>query len=142
MRISLAVFVIFALTAALAPAQKSKVVIRFVDGRNGHPIRDKSVNVWLGTGQLSLHDADARGEISLDAAGVEPRILRVNSNMRLDCRFPVGFAPGDRITYSLDDILSKGIVGENQCGKATEPSTPGVLVLFLRPRTLLERWML
>jgi hypothetical protein len=135
-------FSVLLLAAMLCPAQQSKIVVRFVDGRNGHPISDKNVNVWLGS-DFSLKDPDAKDEIELDAAGVQPRTLRVMPDLRLDCRSANGHSPpGDRITYSLDEILSKGIVGANVCGKTTASPTPGVLILFVRPTTSREKSIL
>ncbi len=144
MRRSILACSILLLAAVLCPAQQSKIVIRLLNGKNGHPISDTSVNVWLGNEiSASLMVPDAEDEIGLDLAGVEPRTIRVAPNMRLDCRSTNGHSPpGDQIPYSLDEILSKGIVGENVCGKATASPTPGVLILFFRPMTFYERWML
>ena len=133
---------VFLLAGVLSAAQDNKIVIRLVNGKNGHPIRDNSMNIWLGNHDLSLHDADAKGEVILDVSKIEPREIRIDPNMFFDCRSTGGMAPGEKIPYSLEDILSKGIVGENHCGKATSTPTPGVLILFLRPRTLYEKWML
>ncbi len=144
MKRSILTFSVFLLAAVLCPAQQSKIVIRLLNGKNGHPIGDASVNVWLG-GEISasLMIPDAKDEIGLDLAGVEPRTLRVAPNMRFDCRSSNGHSPpGDQIPYSLDEILSKGIVGENVCGKAKASPTPGVLILFFRPMTFYGRWML
>jgi hypothetical protein len=144
MKRSILAFSILLLAAVLCPAQQSKIVIRLLNGKNGHPIGDSTVNVWLGN-EISASQMipDAKDEIGLDLAGVEPRTLRVAPNMRLDCRSTNGHSPpGDQIPYSLDEILSKGIVGENVCGKATASPTPGGLILFFRPMTFYERWML
>jgi hypothetical protein len=133
---------VFLLATMLCAAQQSKVVVRFVDARNGHPISDSKVNVWLGK-DFSLMDPDAKDEIALDAAAAQPRTLRVMPDMRLDCRSKNGHSPpGDQITYSLEEILSKGIVGVNVCGKATATPSPGVLILFVRPLTAYEKSML
>ena len=132
-------FSAFLLAAMLCPAQQSNVIIRFINAKNGQPIADKQVNVWLGS-DFSLHDLDAKDEISLDATSAAPRTLRVMPDLLLDCRSSNGHSPsGDKITYSLDDILTKGMVGANVCGKATASPTPGVLVLFVRPMTASEK---
>jgi hypothetical protein len=36
------------LATMLCPAQQNKIVIRLLNGKNGHPISDTIVNVWLG----------------------------------------------------------------------------------------------
>jgi hypothetical protein len=135
---------ILLLATMLCPAQQSKIVIRLLNGKNGHPISDASVNVWLGNDISAWQKVpDAKDEIVVDLAGVEPRTIRVAPNMRMDCRSSNGHSPpGDKIPYSLDEILSKGIVGGNVCGKATASPTPGVLTLFFRPMRFYERWLL
>lgn len=142
MKRSILAFSILAIIAALCPAQQSKIVIRLLNAKNGHPLSDASVNVWLGN-NYSLLVPDSKDEISVDATGADPRTMRVMPNMRLDCRSSNGHSPpGDKIPYSLDEIISKGIVGANVCGKAKASPTPGVLILFFRPMTFYERWIL
>lgn len=142
MKRSILAFSILVLVAGLCPAQQNKIVIKLLNGKNGHPIGDASVNVWLGN-NFSLPVPDSKDEIVLDSAGADPRTIRVAPNMRLDCRSANGHSPpGDKIPYSLDEIISKGIVGGNVCGKAKASPAPGVLILFFRPMTLYERWML
>ena len=97
---------ILLLATMLCPAQQSKIVVRLLNGKNGHPISDASVNVWLGTGiSASPMVPDAKDEIGLDLAGVEPRTLRVAPNMRMDCRSSNGHSPpGEQIPYSLEPL--------------------------------------
>ena len=137
MRTSQIVLLVFML-AILCPAQQTKIVIRLMNGKSGKPIRDRSFNVWLGNRQMSLLNADSKGEIELDVASVEPHELRVSPNTKFDCRSKHDFSRGDLIKYSLNDIISKGVVGENLCGKAAALPTPGVLTIFLRARTFIE----
>ena len=129
-------------TTILCPAQNtSSIVIRLVNGKNGKPIVDKQVNVELGKSEIS-RDPDSQGEIVLDILNVEPRELRVRPNNDFDCRFKkdqMG-SGGLDLKYSLDEVVSKGIVGDNHCGKAHVLPTPGILTLYLRPRTLME-WL-
>lgn len=142
MKRSILALSILAIIAAMCPAQQSKIVIRLLNAKNGHPISDASVNVWLGN-NYSLLVPDSKDEIAVDAAGADPRTMRVMPNMRLDCRSANGHSPpGDKIPYSLHEIVSTGIVGANVCGKAKASPTPGVLILFFRPMTWYERWML
>jgi len=142
MKRSILAFSALLLVSVPCSAQQSKIVIKMLNAKNGHPISDASVNIWLGDDYL-LKVPDAKDEIGLDAAGVEPRTLRVAPNMLMDCRSSNGHSPyGDRIPYSLDQILSKGVVGANVCGKAAASPTPGVLILFFRKMTFYERWAL
>jgi len=144
MKLSILALSTLLLITAPCPAQQNKVIVRMLDAKNGHPIRDASVNIWLGEDvSASQMIPDAKGEIDLDTAGVIPHTLRVEPNMLMDCRSANGHSPpGEQIPYSLDEILSKGIVGANVCGKATASPTPAVLVLFFRKMTFRERSVL
>ena len=46
------------------------------------------------------------------------------------------------VKYSLEEIRRQGVAGDNLCGKLQVALTPGVLVLYVRPRTFLEKWRL
>jgi len=130
----------FLIAAIPCPAQQGQIVIRLLNGKTGKPIRDKSFNVWLGDGGMLLLDTDRKGEIRLDIANVKPREVRVNPNTRFDCRSKRDFSGGGRIKYSLDEVFSRGVITENLCGRYSAPATPGVLILFVRPRTFIEWW--
>ena len=88
---------------------------------------------------MLLLNTDRKGEIDLDITKVQIREIRVNPNTRIDCR---DFAGGYRIKYSLDEIAFKGIVSENLCGNIKASAEPGVLILFVRPRTFIEWFMI
>jgi hypothetical protein len=116
----------------------------FLNGKNGKPISDKQVTIQLGTSGSFFLDADSKGEIVLDISNGETRELRVRPDIYFDCRFKhdqMG-SGGLNVEYSLDEIVSKGAVGDNFCGKARVSPTPGVLTLYLRPRTLIEGFKL
>ena len=133
------------LLTILCPAQNTpSIVIRFLDGKNGEPMRDKQVTIGLGKPGTITRDADSKGEIVLDIPNVEPRELRVRPDLYFDCRFKHDqMGPGGlELKYSLDEIISKGVVGDNLCGKVRVLPTPGVLTLYLRPRTFIESWKL
>jgi|SRR5580658_1507591 hypothetical protein len=124
--------------AVLCQGQQSKIVIRLLNGETGKPIPDKSFNVWLGDGGMLLLNTDRKGEISLDVSNVQPREVRINPSTRFDCRSRHDFSAGYRIKYSLDEVASRGVVSENLCGNPSAPPEPGVLILFVRPRTFIE----
>ena len=130
------------LLASACSAQESTIILRLLNGRTGKPITDRSFNVWLGSSGNVLHDTNSSGEIKLDVAKITPPSIRVLPDHRFDCRSERDVTSGDRTEYSLDEILSKGVVGENLCGHAKSPPEPGVLIIFVRPRTFIEKWNL
>jgi hypothetical protein len=120
-----------------------RIIIRLLNGRNGKPIRDENPNIWLGNAAIvTATQADSMGEIGLDIRGVRPREIRFRGNHYVDCRGKAQREIPQNIKYSLDEILSTGVVSENDCGKNRVSPTPGVLVLYLRPMTLIENWNL
>lgn len=134
------------LLAALSGADQNnpRIVIRFLNGKNGKSISDRQVTIQFGSGAANWLDANSSGEIVLEVPRMEARDIRVRPDHYFDCRFKHDQAgpAGLELKYLLDEILSKGIVGGNLCGKASAQPTPGVLTLYLRPRTFIEDWRL
>jgi hypothetical protein len=128
--------------AAICQAQQTILTIRLLNGKNGKSITDRDFNIRLGNSNSLLHDTDSRGEIKLDVADVYPRKISVLPNFRFDCRSKQDLGEGRSIEYSLDEILTKGLVSNNFCGKASSVPQPGALVIFVRPRTFIEKWKL
>jgi hypothetical protein len=118
----------------------NKIILRLLNGKNGKPIRFELPNIWVGSARAPVNPrTDAKGEIQTDVSGAEPRTVGVMGNWYVDCRAE-GVPLGTK--YSIDTILSKGIVTENNCGKAWVEPTPGVLVIYLRPMTFWEKlWL-
>jgi hypothetical protein len=128
----------------LCPAQETagssaKVIIRLLNGKTGKPIRrHDTANVWLGDGDNQLLQTGPKGEITIDASNVRPSEIRFLPNTYFDCRFQRDGTSGRYVKYSVEQIISKGIVGENSCGETHISPTPGVLVVYVRPRTFIE----
>jgi hypothetical protein len=140
----LATIVLLAVTIPCRAQNAAGIVIRFLNGKNGKPVKDKQVTIIYGKGPAVYLDADSKGEIVLSVADVEGGELRVRPDYYFDCRFTQDQAgPGGlEVKYSGDEIISNGIVGENLCSKAHSQPSPGVLILYLRPRSFLEKWKL
>ena len=123
--------------------QATKIVVRFIDGTNGKPISDKAVNIWLGSERVFWRDTDSKGQITLDIGRrpqvVQPPNLAVAPDLVFDCRSTRDDVSGETLKYSLNEIGSKGVVGDNLCGTVTAPPTPNALILFMRPRTSKEK---
>ena len=100
-------------------------------------------NVWLGDAkEFSLQRTDGKGEIVIDVRNVQPFEIRVLPSTYADCRFKGDQMSGRLVRYSLAEIISTGVVGENLCGKTRVSPTPGVLVVYVRPRSFIEAWKL
>ena len=128
-----------ACSAQQTNASPGKVVIRILNGKTGKPARrHDSNNVWLGDGDNLLLQSSPKGEIMVDVGNARPFEIRFTPNTYFDCRFQRDVSSGRYVKYSLEEIISKGIVGENVCSKTRASPTLGVLVVYVRPRTLLE----
>jgi hypothetical protein len=80
--------------------------------------------------------------MTIDISDVRPFEIRVSPSDHFDCRFKRDFSNGNLVRYSLAEIISRGVVGENLCGKARISPEPGVLVIYVRPRTFIELLMM
>jgi hypothetical protein len=126
---------------------REKIVIRMLNGKNRKPIHDEIPNVWLCSsgpinglrGSTLGFQADSKGEIQIDVTDIRPRDLRIAPDYYVDCRFSGDQFGGDTIKYALEEIIAEGIVSQNMCGAPHVQPTPGVLILYVRPRTWREK---
>lgn len=138
-------FVFLVVVFSSTQANAKTVIVRFVNGKNGKPARDRNINVWFGEQGPSLWPTgDPNGEIRLEISDDRnaPTEIRVMPNYFFDCRFRRDESGGSSVKYSIAEIMSEGFVGENLCGRITATPTPGVLILFVRRRSFLELWRL
>jgi hypothetical protein len=123
--------------------EPSKILIRLLNGKNGRPINHEGLAIVLGENPQKDFRTDSQGELIVDLSNSHPRDLRAwMFSYYVDCRSNGDTKIAGELRYSLDEIASKGIVAENDCGKTHIIPTPGVLVLYMRPMTFKERWWL
>lgn len=164
---SLSVLLVFALSGTAVRAQT--VELKIVNGRNGHPVADRCMYVWVGdrsnpsSGPLLGTQTDKEGIIRLRLTRGDRRTN--NESQRLACGLAGSIEPvanyGDTISvrtgyalceprtadyswlaradFSTDEALRHGVVTANTCGKATAPPKPGAVILFVRPLTWWEK---
>ena len=149
-----AIVTLFMLTGAASNSQTLRV--KLVNGKSGTPVRDTSVNAWVGdqrkdavpipidgSGNGSLLLTREEADLRVQARSVQPIFLYAPQ-----IRFQVGFVLCQtaqqkyswlKITpYSTDEWMRTGIVTANTCGKAKAKPEPGTLTIFVRPLTLWE----
>jgi hypothetical protein len=117
--------------------------VRLLNGKNGKPIKDYNPTIWIGdiTDRIERY-TDSHGEIVFTVTDMSSQQLRVAPDWYADCRFKGDSDAGMQVKYSLEEIVNKGVVSENLCGKRRIDPVPGVLVLYVRPRTFTEKWLL
>ncbi|MGH9433907.1 MAG: hypothetical protein ACRD3T_20455 [Terriglobia bacterium] len=124
------------------------VRIKVLNGRNGRPVTNERVNVWVGDKPAALGfggKAGAQfflptgkdGVAVLHLGPVRPDLIEVLPDFYLACQRPrpVGSVP----RYSIKEIITQGVATANTCGKIEVSPKPGELIFFVRPRTLWER---
>jgi hypothetical protein len=117
----------------------STVIIRFLNGKNGKPIKGDRPNILLGDSiNLGNPRTDSRGEIVVNVKDAQFRDLRVSPNIYKDCRIKPDNTLGYNVKYSLEEIITTGIVSANVCGAKRIDPVPGVLIVYVRRRTFIE----
>ena len=134
--------VLLILATVLCPAQDgatTRITLRYLNGKNGKPMRDAQTNVWTPDSKpfSRLADSNAR-DVIWEFTQTRPVGFGVLPNHLFECRFKRDEMGGRSVNYSLDEIVTHGIVGVNLCGKIALPPTPGALILFVRPKTFRE----
>lgn len=142
------------------------IEIKLVDGRNGRPMVGASsyVNVWVGGErkaaiaipadengvarlQLTLNPSEVNIENSKNNGSIvagHPVVkydeaLRINAPYVLCGQEGAGYSWLRSENFSTREILSRGYVSPNTCGKGTRSPQPGEVVLFVRPLTWWEK---
>ena len=122
------------------PAHAQTVAIKLVDGRNGRPMSNTSVNTW------PRRDKKDATPIQTDQNGVARLTLEDRNS---DVKIQTGYVlcqsrKADHswlsiLTFPAAQILDRGVVTANHCGKAAASAQPGELILFVRPLTWWEK---
>lgn len=140
--------------------------IKLVDGRNGRPIVSASsyVNVWVGTQrkeaiaipvdgkgvariQLTLNPGEVNIPNSKNSGSIvlEHPIVMYDDSFQINAPYALCASGGSNYSwlrlakFSTKEVLSRGYVSPNTCGKNTDSPRPGQLILFVRPLTWREK---
>jgi len=135
--------------------------IKLINGRNGHPISDSFVNVWVGNARkdampiptdqegiarLRLTEDDSEIDVrNRPGVGVTNPVVKYSDSLRVNAGY-VSCQPNRPDyswlliqSFSTSDVLRSGVVTVNACGKANASPQPGELILFVRPLTFWEK---
>jgi len=119
-------------------AKPQKIVVRVLDGVKGCPMWFEFANIWIGSESGVNPRLNINGEVKFDVRQAQPREIRFLPNWYADCRYKEDVTTGSAAKYSIDEILEKGIVADNVCGHRHAKPEPGVIVFYVRHRTLME----
>jgi hypothetical protein len=158
-----AIALLFASSGTVLHAQTIK--IKFVNGKSGQPIANTCVNTWVGTGRIEamaiptdkdgvawLYLTDKHTEVNTQNRpkncgdfGVAHPVVKYADTIRVVAGYAVcqphasDYSWLATMTFSTKQIVQRGIVTPNNCGKSTASANPGELVIFVRPRTWWEK---
>ena len=125
-------------TQTVAPESHS-FRVRLLDGRNGTPVAGGHVKLWYDepTGEGYTVVTDAHGIALMPAPVGQPVRILADLTGSTDCRRNQRYAP--KPSYTLADIAAKGAAADNTCGDVALRTSPGELVLFVRPARWYEK---
>ena len=141
-RILVACVLVFVLATSVHPATR-QITIKVVNGHDGKPFKNTTVDVWYGTKAIPppmLVTTTDDGYATLAVPDAIETIM-IAAQLVGDCRSgePKNFIENN--VYRVQDILRTGVVAENACGKTKSQQTPGVLVFYVRPLHWWEKLM-
>lgn len=139
--------------------------VKLVNGKNGHPMENTCVNVWVGTKQKwamaipTDKDGVARLRITENDSevdtgdmwkpcgtfGVRNPVVKFADHIRINAGYVLCLPDRPHyswlatVTFSTRKIVQSGIVTANTCGKAKASPIPGEIVLFVRPLNFWEK---
>jgi hypothetical protein len=138
--------------------------IKLVNGKDGHPISAKCVNVWVGDRRKEAMaiptntNGVARVQLATSGTGenltpwngcgdfgiLNPvveyaDVIAVNVGYVLCQQHGSDYSWLATTRFSTKKIIAEGIVMPNTCGKATATPMPGQVVIFVRPLNFWEQ---
>jgi hypothetical protein len=114
--------------------------VRLLNGKTGKPIKNEAPNIWFGDAKSPINSrTNADGEVTVAVTDAQLQELRVLPNWYADCRYKGDSVAGMSVKYPLKEIITTGVVSANVCGNNQIDPTPRVLILYVRPKTFMER---
>lgn len=142
---------LIAICGALHAEPNKTITIKVYDGKTGHPVMPTGYQVRINHETLTHGDwvkpnEDGTGELSIPAdVSVLALHVAYDSSMEIYVNCDAEKNSFGDVWYSVPQIMTKGIVTANGCGKtkANEKykttAGPGELIIFVRERNWKER---
>jgi hypothetical protein len=141
------------------------IELKLIDGRNGHPIANSCVNVWVGDRQkdalaiptdksgvarLRLTDNDAEVNTQdrwkqCGEFGVIDPVVKFEGSITINASYVLCQPKATDYSwlamrnFSTKQVLAEGVVTANACGKHTASARPGEVIIFVRPLNFWEK---
>jgi hypothetical protein len=130
--------VAFSMSLFLVPSAlgQQQITVKVLDGRSGHPLKNVVIDIWFGERVSGVPRQSRTGAdgTTLVAVPEGERTFVVAGVVVADCRGGnvAGKSFIDRNVYAVDEVSTTGIVGGNQCGKASAQPVRDTFIFFLR----------
>jgi hypothetical protein len=143
---------VYALAGALlfSPSMKAQritdktldITVQVLDGRNGKPLADQHVLVFTGLSAdaVKTHAQHTGVTTGKDGVGTltiypgETQWLQVFTDGHVPC-----FPDPNKASFSVGEIMSKGLVTPNDCSAQVQQASPGHFVIYARPAHFMEK---
>jgi hypothetical protein len=122
--------------------QETGIVVQVLNGKNGKPIANELVLVFTGASAEDAKEHKTHLEIRTDAEGtallsvenLATSYIQVWADWHVLCQE----TPNSK-SYSVEDILKKGLSTSNNCGPIKPQLSPNHFVVFARPAHFWEK---
>lgn len=133
---------VFLLSTSAAVAQSINITVQVLDGRNGKPLSDQHVLVFTGLSSNAVKSHAEHTGLTTGKDGVgtltifpsETQWLQVFADGRVLC-----YPDPNQSSFSVSEIMSKGLVTPNNCSKLVRAASPGHFIIFARPASFVEK---
>ena len=141
------------------------IEVKLVDGRNGHPVANSCVNVWVGhqqkdalaiptdkNGVAVLRLTENGSEVNTHDRwkdcgdfGVINPVVKFEESVSVNAGYVLCQPQSTDYSWlavkdiSTKQLLQQGLATANTCGKASASPTPGEVVIFVRPLSFWEK---
>ena len=144
-RVSIYALVAVLLYSTMMKAQTAKrldITVQVLDGRNGKPLADQHVLVFTGLSAdaVKTHAQHTGVTTGKDGVGTltiypgETQWLQVFTDGHVPC-----FPDPNKASFSVGEIMSKGLVTPNDCSAQVQQASPGHFVIYARPAHFMEK---
>jgi len=136
------------LFGAMAKAQNAgmqktlDITVQVLDGRNEKPMADQHVLVFTGLSADAVKTHAQHTGVTTDTSGIgtltiyptETQWLQVFTDGRVPC-----FPNPNQASFSVSEIMAKGLVTPNDCSAQVQQPSPGHFVIYARPAHFMEK---
>lgn len=160
-----AAFIILIASSWGSTVNPQTIRIKLLNGKNGHPLTSKCVNVWVGSErkdamalptnqdgvaslELTQNDAQIDTQHTWKACGlfglVNP-ILKYSDQIKINASYvsceprPADFSWLAIKAFATKEVIQSGVTTANTCGRAKAPPEAGEIILFVRRLSFWEK---